>query len=216
MKRRLLIPDLPLDGGTVRLADSAAHHVRVLRLGVGDAVELFDGRGRIALATIGAVSEGEVLCRAEPAVQRTEGLRVVLVQALAKGAKLDAIVRMCTELGVAEIRLAETLQAVPRPAADKALRRVERLRRFAAEAARQSGRSVVPTLVAPAPLIQAAAAPARAVRWVLVPGAGRGSDRAGSSDEAWLVVGPEGGLAAKEVTALESEGYEPVGLGDHV
>ena len=97
--------------GAVRSLDAdASRHARVLRLSAGrdpasgegaDRVELFDGAGHSAVAKItrltGSAMDVEIL---HPPSLAPRGPRVVLLQCLSKGGKLDDIVRRTTELGV--------------------------------------------------------------------------------------------------------------------
>lgn len=197
------------------LDEAARRHARVLRLAVGDAVVLFDGAGGEADARI--VEAGErLVCdagphRAVPGPTR----RVVLIYCMPKGnAKLDLAVRGATEVGVAAIHLAVSRRSVARPSAEAFLKRLDRLERIAQEASRQSGRAAVPDLLPPAPLAEVAArAPASARRLVCAPGGGAILP---GGDEAWVVVGPEGGLSEAELAALERAGWSRVSLGETI
>ncbi len=218
-QRRLFAPELPVAGGTCALDAEAAHHARVLRLAVGDALVLFDGRGRECDARLVAVDAEGLRCEAGiPRETNDLTRRVILIQCLPKGDKIEAIVRMATELGVAEIALAHGARSVARPDAKRAEAQRERLERIAREAARQSEQAVVPAIAAPIGLREAAArAPRTALRFVLVPGAGSAlAARLASTPadaEIWLVVGPEGGLDPAEIDAIAALGFEVAGLG---
>ena len=205
--RRLHHPDLPIDGGEVTLGDDASRHAAVLRLAVGDQIALFDGAGHEARARIVAVGD-HVRCALDPRERVTSsGPRVVLCQCVPKGAKLDAIVRGATEVGVSAIHLALAERCVGR-VADK---RIERLETIAREASRQSGRADVPSVLPAAPLLEVAArAPESALRIACVPG---GGSIPTGAPEAWIVVGPEGGLSPGEMGSLDALGYVRVDLG---
>jgi len=153
-------------------------------------------------------------CAAQPARDAAdEGPRLVLCYAVPKGKKLDQVVRGATEVGVAAVHLTVTERCVARPDRD-AHAKLERLARVAAEAARQAGRATVPDILAPAPLDEVVGrAPDDALRLVAAPGA-EAFDGAG--DEAWLVVGPEGGLSEDELERLGARGFEAIGLGPTV
>lgn len=215
--RRLYCAVLPDLGGEATLDVEAVRHARVLRLRVGDRVRLFDGRGREAEAEIVRLDEESGLCRAEPARDvSTARPRVVLVQVLPKGSKIDDIVRMATELGVAEIHLATSRRSVPRVEAERVAGKVDRLARIAREASRQAGRAETPIVHAPVPLAEAAArAPGAALRLVFWEEASGGFalEPQPSAPETWVVVGSEGGLASEEVDTLRKEGYRVEGMG---
>ncbi|MFC1464361.1 MAG: RsmE family RNA methyltransferase [Candidatus Brachytrichaceae bacterium NZ_4S206] len=217
--RRLPVDALPAEGGPVRLGPAAAHHAKVLRLEVGDAVVLFDGRGNEAEGRVARVEGSAIDC--EVGAPRTRGLAgpaVVLCQCLPKGGKLEDIVRATTELGVSAVHLVASERSVPRLDEGRAEKKLERLVRVAQEAARQSGRSDVPELLAPASLREVLArAPSEAAKVALVPGATMAlADAVGAVSSGWVLVGPEGGLAPAEVALAESLGFAAVGLGPTV
>lgn len=197
--RRFYSPDL--DG----LDAVARKHARVLRLRAGDRVVLFDGRGREARAAIVDLEDGR--CAIE-AIERVERMRpaLALVQCVPKGSKLDDIVRMATEIGATAIHLAISERSVPRPDDARAPKQLERLARIAEEAARQSLRADVPAVIAPAPLADVLArAPQAATRVAFaIDGAPLEAARA---DEAWIAIGPEGGLAPAEIARARALGW---------
>jgi 16S rRNA (uracil1498-N3)-methyltransferase len=209
-------PELPAAGGTLKLPAGSAAHARVLRLLAGARVELFDGRGGAAEATIAAIEREYVVCDAQPRAQAlpaTPALHLVL--GLPKGDKPEEIVRMLSELGVAGLHLAHSERSVPRPRDNAA--RMARLSRIALEACAQSGQPCAPVVSAPRPLLEVTAtAPDRARRLVFWECADiplhEGFD-ATEQTEVWAVIGPEGGLSEAEVEALCAQGYARVGLG---
>ncbi len=139
---------------TVTLAAEEARHLRdVLRLKVDDEVYVFDGAGR------------EFQCRIEESRRDTARLKVVgevaperpespldltLAVALLKGEKFDLVVQKATELGVARVLPVVTKLADIRLRDESdAAKRVARWQRIALEAAKQSGRAVVPEVASP-------------------------------------------------------------------
>lgn len=214
----MFVGRLPEWGGVVTLDGATSRHVSVLRLREGEKVRLFDGAGYEAEGRILSIAAGSVSCEvALPEAKPERGPRVVLVQALPKGPKLESIVRMATEIGVAEIHLAVSGRCVSQPDEKRATKRAERLERIAVEAARQAGRTHVPEIVPAADLIDVAGrAPSDAWRAVLWEGGGAPFEAPADARSAWIVVGPEGGLAPAEVDALASAGFSAVNLGPSI
>ena len=139
------------DGRVVLDADETRHIRRVLRLRVGDVVRAMDGLGHewtVRLTALGTRAEGDILEAGAPAPESP--LHLTLAQGLPKGDKLDTVVRMSTELGVAAIVPLLSARSVSRAEAGAARR--ARWERVAREAAKQCGRAVVPTVAAPSSL----------------------------------------------------------------
>ncbi len=210
--RRLFARTLPSDTDLELGADAAAH-ARVLRLAAGDRVQLFDGQGSFVEGEITHASKGTLRCRALGAVRSVpRAERVVLVQCLPKSGKLDDIVRMTTELGVAEIALAVSEYCVAKATREE--QKIERLERVAIEAARQAEQAYVPILHAARPLAEVLArAPAEAYRAAFVERSATPLPDAFSSREVWLVVGPEGGLSSGDRASLTQANFKPSALG---
>jgi 16S rRNA (uracil1498-N3)-methyltransferase len=215
--RRLFAPELPEHGGQLELPEASAHHARVLRLAAGERVQLFDGRLGQAEAAIAALEQGKVVCRAEPRqALRAPSPALHVVLGLPKGGKVEDVLRMLGELGVAALHLAHCERSVPRHGGDPA--RMARLARVAIEACAQSGQPLATHVHAPAPLLEIArSAPESARRLVFWERATTPLDAAlparGPATELWAVVGPEGGLSEGEVAGLSACGFAAVSLG---
>lgn len=211
---RFYAPGLPREGGSVVLsADESRHLSQVLRLGTGAAVRVFDGHGREHDARVESVGRsGAVLRVGAPAPPAPEtAVRVTLAAALLKGDHFDAVVRDATMLGAAAIRPLVTARTeVPAARAG----RLDRWRRVAVGAAKQSGRAVVPDIAAPAALAEALAALPRPLIALAEPASGAGTGRIPAAPpEATVLVGPEGGWAPDEIAALERSGAVLLQLG---
>jgi 16S rRNA (uracil1498-N3)-methyltransferase len=203
-------------------ADETRHLKRVLRLGPGDIVEALDGAGTMLTVRIESAAprgaEGTVLSRAK---HRTESpLRLVLAQGIAKGDKMETIIRMATELGVSQVVPLATTRAVVKFEPGRKEARVSRWQRVAQEAAKQSGRAVIPEIARPQSLDEWLAG--RRSKGLLVC-LWEGALTALAPQfppppvgDVTLVVGPEGGLEAAEAGALEKAGAVVGNLGGRI
>jgi len=155
-RRRFYAPpeDFTDDGKRVVLSPDESRHLRdVLRLRAGDEAHVFDGEGReFACAVVearGREAALEVVAPVEP--RRPESpLDLTLAVALLKGEKFDLVVQKATELGASRVAPVVTARADVRLRDERdAARRVERWRRLALEAAKQSGRARIPAVAEP-------------------------------------------------------------------
>jgi 16S rRNA (uracil1498-N3)-methyltransferase len=224
--RRLRVPVDAIEPGDRSLPQETAIYVaRVHRLSVNDTFVAFDPEraieadARITSITAAARAVTIHIDDVRPASVRA-ARSVTLVQALGKGDKMDAIVRDATELGATRVVPVLSERSVVRP--DDAAGRARRWRKIAVEAARQSGRGDAPTIDAPEPLSSAIArlAAEQAVPLAgvcLAPAApthlGDYLYTAPPTAPFTVVVGPEGGLSAAEISACESAGITGVTLG---
>ncbi|HGY09594.1 MAG TPA: 16S rRNA (uracil(1498)-N(3))-methyltransferase [Oceanithermus profundus] len=211
-KPRVFVPRI--DPEIVLTGREAHHLLHVLRVRPGREVVVFDGAGLEAEARVLHAGEGAVrLAAGEPrAVRREPPFELVLYVALLKGDKLADVVRAGSELGVGRFVPLVTERSVPR---EMGRAKLERLRRIAVEAAKQSGRSRLPEVAPPVPL--AALEP---VNFGLVAHPGAARVLAGAAwpeaGEAALASGPEGGFTKAEVEQLIGLGFLPVGLGPRI
>lgn len=202
--------------------EETRHLSRVLRLGTGDLVEALDGAGTMLTVRIERVgargAEGTVLSRA---AHRTESpLRLTLAQGIAKGDKMETIIRMATELGVTHVVPLATARAVVKMEAGKQGSRMTRWQRVAQEAAKQSGRAVIPD-IAPPQSLEAWLAGRETGGLLLCLWEGAPTPLVPQLPpppvaHATLVVGPEGGLEAVEAEALGKAGGVVGGLGTRI
>lgn len=163
---RAFHPELPAEAGAeVELSAEEAHHVgRVLRLGPGESLSLFDGAGREWEARILAAPRPRIVVRLErECVEPVDApLDLRLYQGLCRSERMDWLVQKATEIGVSAIHPLPTTRSEP---ARKLGQRLERWRRIAVEAAKQCGRRTLPE-IAPRDELPAAGCNSRAGRWV--------------------------------------------------
>jgi 16S rRNA (uracil1498-N3)-methyltransferase len=213
---RLYVPPEQLAGSArVKLTAAQSRHLlTVLRLSSGAGIEVFDGVG----GRFQAVLAGDELEIVAAVPEEDKAVDVVLVQALAKGERMDLVVQKATELGASRIVPLASERSVLRLDAERGASRAERWRRIAREASRQCGRADVPRIDAPVGwdgvFSLARDEPDR--RGVLLdPEAGepRLGAAARGIDRLLLVVGPEGGFSPEERSRAEANGFVRASLG---
>jgi len=220
---RFFTPSLdPGDETVVLPKDEAEHLTRVLRLGSGDTVAIFDGRGQEFLAKVVAAERRDVrvqvLSRIEPAAEAAVPL--TLVQAVLKADKMDDIVRDAVMLGVAAVQPIITTRTEVTVAALTRGGRVDRWRRVTLASVKQSRRAVVPEIRGPLTFESWLDEPQPAMALMLVePGASTQAEPLSSvrdrkvPEDAAIVVGPEGGWTDAEWSAARQRGVHLVTLG---
>jgi 16S rRNA (uracil1498-N3)-methyltransferase len=213
--------DLPLSAGAqVQLPTPVAHHAwRVLRLGEGASITLFNGTGGEYGAVLGDAQRMLALVGAHATVERESPLDLTLVQALVATEKLDLIVEKATELGAARVVLLPAARSVVRLSGERLQRRLMHLAAVTRAACEQCGRNRVPSVSAVASFEQAAAAaPMDALRLLLTPSVApvaRPETLPGAC--AFVVaIGPEGGFTADEIAQAQAGGYRLMTLGPRV
>lgn len=205
----------PLQQDTITLTGPEAKYLaQVLRIKPGAKVTAFDGRGLEAKGEVTAVEGSRIVLKLEqPELSHREsGLTITLAVALLKGDKLAQVVRQGTELGVTAFQPFISQYAdVPVLSSNK----LERLRRVAQEAAKQSERSVVPTVTEAVKLERLELTPLSLVAHPIA-SLTLNEVLAEDIDTLTLITGPEGGLSDAEVESLEARGAKAVRLGARI
>ena len=208
-------PGLPAEeDATIELSSAEAHHVRrVLRLRDGDGLQVFDGHGRERSGVIEGGGASGVRVRLEAEIERPveAPVEIVLFQSLCRPDRMEWVIQKATELGVGAVHPFPAERAEARLPTSG---RLERWRRIAIEASKQSGRRRVPEIEPrddlPGPTPGTAA---------ILLDAGEGSrplgDVVAGPGEAtvWIAVGPESGFTATEVQRWREKGWQAGHLG---
>ncbi len=203
--------------------DEASHLTRVLRLGPGDAVTVFDGRGLEFRAQVARAARGTVtLALAERVTPAAEpAVPLALVQAVLKADAMDDVVRDATMMGAARIDPVITSHVAVKEHVIVSGRAVERWRRIAVSSTKQCRRATVPVVSEPRPLDAWLRRAGDEWKLMLVePAAMQGGEsdmralaaRPRPSSVA-LLVGPEGGWSSDERSRAAAAGCVPVSLG---
>src|SRR5262245_2443073 len=219
MLPRFYVPTLDVSVREAAMpADEASHLTRVMRLGVGDEIAVFDGRGHEFRANVLSAVRGKVRIELLEPIEPAPEARVpiTLVQAVLKGDKMDDVVRDATMMGVAAIEPIVTARTIVRG------KRTEndRWARVAIASAKQCRRAVVPSIAPTRDFNGWLATSAHGLCLILVEPSAAAPDidslhllenhAAGSLA---LIVGPEGGWSADEREQADRAGCVGVTLG---
>ena len=206
-------------GGLVEVTGTEAKHIgTVARTRAGESLLVGNGRGLVVEGVAEQVTPAAVSVRVEQ-VRRADAAspRVLLAQALAKGDRDELAVQAATELGIDGVIPWQAERSVSRWAGPKLDKGRERWAAIVREATKQSMRPWLPDVAAPASTKDLAGLAASHRVLVLEPSAKHPlASLTLDERDVLLVVGPEGGIAPGELTALEAAGAELVRLGDTV
>jgi 16S rRNA (uracil1498-N3)-methyltransferase len=209
-------------GARVSLEGTAANHVvRVLRLGVGDPLTLFDGEGGEHAARIEGLGRDTVsvavLERLD--LERESPLSLTLAQGISRGERMDFVVQKATELGVTRIVPLLTERSVVRLDERQARKKTEHWRLVGIAACEQCGRNRLPQIEEPLALhaFLAGCGGEASLRLLLSPtGETRIQDLPAESVPVTVLIGPEGGMAPQEQRAALAAGFTAVRMGPRV
>lgn len=209
-------------GATVKLTDNAATHAtRVMRLGVGDSMILFNGDGHDYDCELISSKKSETLVTVKQNTQTTNEspLNITLLQGISSGDRMDYTIQKAVELGVKSIQPISTERSVVKLSAERAEKRIEHWQGVAIAACEQSGRAFVPKVLAPLSLSAwLAQHPQQSTcRILLNPvGAKRLAELSKPNKEIQLLIGAEGGLSSNEIALATQQGFQSVILGPRI
>jgi len=201
----------------VELPAEVLRHLRtVLRLSEGAECELLDGKGAVARVVLQSDYRAQVLSVSNCSMPVCH---LTLIQGLPKGEKLELILQKGTELGVNRFIPVPMKRSIGRLKAEREQKRLQRWEKIIQEAARQCGQPYLPELQVGTCLESAIAGVDADLKLLLWEASGRPIDQLlpqQQPESIAVIVGPEGGITAEEVTNAELAGYQPVSLGPRI
>jgi 16S rRNA (uracil1498-N3)-methyltransferase len=214
---------------SLTLSGGDFHHIRdVLRLKTGDELTVCDGCGCDLICRIERFGPDrvELTILARQANQTEPVYQATLFQGLAKGEKMDTIIQKAVELGAARIVPVICRRSVARLDQKDTAKKMQRWNRIAAEAAKQCGRGLMPTVGEPlsfaAAVNEAARADIRLIPWENERVNSMRTELehtgmpAGRPPVISVMIGPEGGFDAAEIAVALAAGIRPVSLGRRI
>ena len=211
------------------LGDDVKHIYRVLRLEEGDKVIINNCAGEEFLGEISNITKQEVSLKIIEKLNTNNesAVKIYLFQGLPKAQKMDLIVQKGTELGVLEFIPTITERVDVKLKGE--FKKLDRLNRIALEAAKQSKRSIIPTVTEPISFNDAIDR-MKSMDLVIVPYENAqnfgiktliNKFRNENVDLSSIVkigifIGPEGGIEDFEIEKLKNEGAYIVTLGNRI
>ena len=215
MTRRRWIADEVSGNRAILTGNHAEHLVRVLRARVGQEFDIATGLA-VRKSRITSIAESRIEFELGEEVPAATAAKITLALAVFKFDRMEWAIEKCTELGVAHI-VPVIAQRTDKHLAAAAIKRTERWRRIARQAAEQSRRAAPPEIAAPAELPEALGLPGDA-RIVLAESEAKAVLRdvlesLPREAEIVLAVGPEGGWTIEELQSFQQAGWTSASLG---
>lgn len=224
--RRFFVPpeDFSTEDSVTISGDLFRHIAKVLRLKNGTQVILADGKGKEFLGVIKEIGRNNlaVTLQKNSTIPSTpKGPAITLYQGMPKGDKMELILQKTTELGVAEVIPFLADRSISRIGKKEESGKIIRWQRIVQEAARQSGRSSIPTVAIAKGLPEIVNSSEHSVKLLLWE-----EEKSNMLKETLfslpkpetvaIIVGPEGGISSAEAAIAKESGFIPVSLGERI
>jgi len=218
---RFYYPEALSIGAIITLPDNVAHHVRVIRLVVGDNITLFNGAGGEYTATLTGLEKKRINAEVKTFSPREAELpyAITLAQALPEASKMDWIIEKAVELGVTAIQPLNAQRCVVKLSNERAAKKHEHWHGIIVSATEQSGRNRLPILAALTDFHHWISQQDLHPRILLSPRANQSlSDwaRHHPPQSVAFIIGPEGGLTEQEESIAIAHGALPLSMGTRV
>ena len=227
---RFFIRQNQIDNGKISITGDDARHISYsLRMAVGEEVTVCDMQGVEYTCTIEGFEEGKVTLKIEESRASLNEPKIVinLYQALPKGDKLDSVIQKAVECGARSIIPFESERCIVKIKSDAEEKKTSRRQRIAEEAAKQSGRSVLPSVL-PSVKFDEMIKRAQGSDVCLFCYEGDGTvplgkilkdiklEEKSGEFEVSVVIGSEGGFSLAEVERAKEAGFILAGLGKRI
>ena len=218
--RRFYSSKLSKKSTELTLSGDEFHHLKnVLRLKPGDKVEIINGEGLLATASIDCVdrhSAGVIIEEAALDISKESPVKITLIQGLLKGGNVEAVTS-ATVLGANEVRFFTSEYTAAKPVKSSEEQQ-KKWRKAGVEAAKQCGRTIVPDISGPLALNEAVEGTGAAFKIALF----ESEEEVGLKEyfknytlgqSIAVIIGPEGGLSPGDLETIQSAGFHTVKIG---
>ncbi len=208
----------------ITISNTALRHItKVLRLGIGDKIWVADERKKRYLIELTDVNHkkatGNILETKE--ASETPSIKIILIQSILKGEKMDMLIQKVTELGVSKILPIISERTVVKFSEGRASLKEKRWQSIAREAAQQSGRTELPEFM-PITVFEDVFEKIGKIDLGLILWEGEHKNRLKAvfrnKDDGIkrlaVLIGPEGGFSEKEIESAKEKGFISVSMGD--
>ena len=226
---RLFMEEVEAGSGSITLGSDDSRYIsQVLRMRPGEQLKVVLKDGIEALCEVDTLDKNAVTLKVIETRENTSEppVNITLYQSVSKGERMELTIQKCVELGVTKIVPVFSLRCVVRPDEPKKQKsKVERWQKIALEAARQSGRGIIPEVTEPKLFAQAVKDAKASADVVLLPWE---EERAVTLKQALahiekqtlheiaVFIGPEGGYDESEAQTARDEGAIPVTIGERI
>lgn len=210
--------------GMIKITGEDAQHIaRSLRMQAGEHLTVCDCRGNDYLCEIQEIGASQAVLRIleAKASDSEPDVSVTLFQGLPKSDKMDFIIQKIVELGITRVVPVQTARSVSKPDTAAIVKKTARWGKIAAEAAKQSGRGILPEVASPVSFVQAVALSQGYDLAIMLYEHNGGTLRKHLANikpgaKIAVYVGPEGGFAVEEVELARDSGIKTAGMGPRI
>ncbi|MGM0480927.1 MAG: 16S rRNA (uracil(1498)-N(3))-methyltransferase [Pseudomonadota bacterium] len=220
---RVFHPESLHEDMTISLpGDSVQHLIKVLRMTDDQAITLFNGDGRDYHAILTAVTKRSAAARIQSVSDNPSESPawIHLGQVISRGDRMDFVLQKTVELGVSELTPLFSERCGVKLSGERLQKKQQQWQKIVIAACEQSGRSTVPSVNQPVQLEQFVAQPGDGLKLTLDPFAeiplSELVSHHGDARQLRLLIGPEGGFSAAEVTLADQHNYQPMRLGPRI
>ncbi len=217
--RRFYAPKEKFNDRRIALDSEQSKHLRnVLRLQIGDEVQVFDGEGNEFLCLVQEFSSNKKHCllkileEIKPEAPESD-LDLTLAVAIIKGDKYDLIIQKAVELGVTKLVpiITKRCEVKMRPAEKK----LERWRKIIVEASKQTGRAKLMEITEPFEF-EEYIENAEGTKILFSERDGKSFSRIKSDKKMTATIGPKGGWEDSELEFAKQNGFQIITFGGRI